>query len=136
MEEIVQDMKELSIRDSKKYTNITGIVYHKDTLLHNTDEKILQENDSSKKKHLHFESPYRILKTLERIEKVYLEDDIEKLNQFDEVDDELILSTHGEEYFSLFNSEMEKASKVEKTLWDDEDTYYNKHTKRAAKLAA
>jgi acetoin utilization deacetylase AcuC-like enzyme len=55
-------------------------------------------------------------------------------SDFEEVNDESIVKTHGKDYLKQLMKLDQKAQR--KIIWTDSDCYFNKHSLRASKLAA
>jgi len=100
---------------------VVGVFYHKDMLLHKPV------------KH-HPENPNRLTSILDHLEKEDLLSKCKIYNDFGDIERDILVDFHGEDYVeyaeSLWDPDLKKDIRYYK------DTYYNQHTLRAANLAA
>lgn len=123
MEPLLEEFKQLSLTKKKP----TGLIYHPDTLLHTYDPE-------EKKAKLHCENPYRVKSILDRIKSKNLHEKCDFVQDFEEIDEQIVRSIHSDNYIEYFTTLWPEDSKRTKMVYLD--TYYNQHTKRAAFLAA
>lgn len=127
MEKLTEDFDKLNLEE--KPVNKVGFVYHEDMLLHSLSLK--DENKMLQ----HPENPKRLKTIIDVISKSGIKDQLEIVTDFDEIDRNFIIeSGFSEDYVEYVEDLWAFAGNKDSMKYFD--TYYNKHTPRAAKLAA
>ena len=121
MENLNKELKEL------KLVSKTGLLHHKDMLKHAYSEDPEQGKN-------HPENPYRLMSIMERLEKNKLTELCDVVDNMEEIDWDLVKATHGERYCDYLEGLWPEGMKKYKINFGD--TYYNKDSVRAARLAA
>lgn len=91
MESLVQDLCELTLKGEEK--SKTGFVYNEEANLH-----FPGINDGSQEIGSVFENPDRIKEPLEKLKMTNQYQKSQILCEFDEVEEELLIETHGDQY--------------------------------------
>lgn len=110
--------------ESKK----TGLIYHRDMLLHSLSLSYPEKANS------HPENPTRLRTIIELLESSSITPLLDVITDFEEAEESLITLTHSKSYYEYIDSIFLFAGNKESLKF--KDTYYNKHTVRAAKLAS
>ena len=132
---VLNNHKKLQHQPSHEETNgqkvrslKVGVVYHPDMLLHTTIPGDLEKSANE-----HPENPKRMKSILGHSQKSGLLKKCEEITKFDPVSFEIVKLIHSKEYFNSVQSLWPKERSAQFQLIAD--TYYNKHSSRAALLA-
>lgn len=129
MEKLTSEFTNLTLSQKPISSNLrTGLIYHEDMLKH----ALSLTNDQ--KANSHPENPTRLRTVIDLVQSSDVKDNIDIVTEFEEAERELITLTHSEDYYDYINDIYMFAGNKESMKY--KDTYYNKHTVRAAKLAA
>ena len=124
MEKMIEEFKNLSLKpDTCELFPPTGLVYHDSHLKHRST--ILIEDSTQ-----HVENPLRVTKALEYLKKTKVYDRCEILSEFQDIDFQHIENIHGKKYVSYIKNLFKEDFPGSK--FQDNDTYYNKHSLEAA----
>jgi acetoin utilization deacetylase AcuC-like enzyme len=127
MKGLINAFEEFKIKQEKYSQLKTGLTFHKDMLQHT----IHPDLEKSKE---HKENPNRVIEMLNYIKKIDLWNELDKEENFGEIDWKHIEKIHGEPYILYIKKLFE--TKFEGVRFEDGNTYYMNESLRAALLAA
>lgn len=128
MESLTQKFSALSISSSSPVSPLkTGLVHHPTMMLHSLDYEDLEKSQK------HVENPKRLKSILDRLSETNLTPQCDLITEFDPSPLETIQLIHPVEYTDYVSEMWDKECPKKSVYYFD--TYYNKFTSEAARLA-